>query len=124
MFDAAISLFTERGYRAVTLGDIDRALNAVGERCVVGDQDVGGERQSGQPHQHFGDPVVGLLNLTHRDGHAEPAPLVPLYLRRPDAKTLAERILRQFCAGLQRLQRLADAPDLAALDASGEERPA
>jgi len=36
-------------------------------------------------------PSPAGLALAVRDWHSAPDPLVPLYLRRPDAKTLAER---------------------------------
>jgi tRNA threonylcarbamoyl adenosine modification protein YeaZ len=55
---------------------------------------------AGSPDQAalFGLPVIGPAYPTAtglvaavEDWDAEPAPLIPLYLRRPDAKTLAER---------------------------------
>jgi len=43
------------------------------------------------PEHPWPDGLVAAVG----DWHAEPAPLVPLYLRRPDAKTLAERAIPQ-----------------------------
>lgn len=60
------------------------------------------DRVAGSPAHAagFGLPVIGPEHptpaglLTAADLGARPEPLVPLYLRRPDAKTLAERGLR------------------------------
>lgn len=57
----------------------------------------GAERVAGSPAHAtlFGLPVTGPQHpMPAGLLAAEPAPLVPLYLRRPDAKTLAERGLR------------------------------
>ena len=60
----------------------------------------GVEAVAGSPEHAaiFGLPVLGVerpspagLVAAVADWHGEPEPLVPLYLRRPDAKTLAER---------------------------------
>lgn len=56
------------------------SVNAMGDIAV------------GPSHLHSAYPTpIGLVRAA--DWTAEPKPLVPLYLRRPDAKTLAERAM-------------------------------
>ena len=77
----------------------------VGGPAVAAPDDVdvaGAVRVAGSPAHAaaFGLPVTGPAHptpvglLAAADLDAAPAPLVPLYLRRPDAKTLAERGVR------------------------------
>lgn len=78
------------GWAAEVAAPADVALDSV--VAVAGSPDHAAQ---------FGLPVVGpefpapsalVAAVSNWDG--EPEPLVPLYLRRPDAKTLAERGLR------------------------------
>ncbi|OJZ66219.1 tRNA (adenosine(37)-N6)-threonylcarbamoyltransferase complex dimerization subunit type 1 TsaB [Mycolicibacterium diernhoferi] len=79
----------------------DGVRSAGPEVDAPADVDAGGaQRVAGSPTlgATFGLPVIGPeypsaaeLVAAVADWSAEPEPLVPLYLRRPDAKTLAER---------------------------------
>lgn len=56
---------------------------------------AGDEAADGSAHRiEFAHPIPAGLVAAVSDWACEPQPLVPLYLRRPDANTLAERGVR------------------------------